>query len=297
MDTWMRNGPVVIGGVGGSGTRVVAEILREVGFYLGADLNLALDNLWFTLLLKRPRLFHKKSALKVEVCRGFSILEKIMKGESGLSWREYKFLISAISEMMVFGHDYLRAGKGCWPLKRAISMLSKNRLALRDYIGWGWKEPNTHIFIEYLAEYFSNLKYIHVIRHGLDMAYHNNQSQLYNWGSLFGVEKPKTLKDLPVASLEYWIKANQKAIRLGKNILNERFLLINFDQLCETPKIEVEKILTFLEFQTNDIDFINRICLIPRKPSSIGRYKNHDLACFPERSLDEVRKLGFNIEE
>ena len=42
-------GPVAIGGVGGSGTRVIAEILIQLGFYIGSDLNSANDNLWFML--------------------------------------------------------------------------------------------------------------------------------------------------------------------------------------------------------------------------------------------------------
>ena len=46
-------GPVVIGGVGGSGTRLIAQCLKETGFHIGTDLNVANDNLWFTLLFKR----------------------------------------------------------------------------------------------------------------------------------------------------------------------------------------------------------------------------------------------------
>ena len=46
--------PLVIGGLGGSGTRVVADILLAQGWYLGQDLNRAKDNLLFTLLFKRP---------------------------------------------------------------------------------------------------------------------------------------------------------------------------------------------------------------------------------------------------
>ena len=42
--------PVVIRGIGGSGTRVVAAILRDAGIYLGNDLNVPLNNLSFTLL-------------------------------------------------------------------------------------------------------------------------------------------------------------------------------------------------------------------------------------------------------
>ena len=48
-------GPVVVGGVGGSGTRVVEQMLRQLGVYTGADLNSAGDNRWFTLLCKLPR--------------------------------------------------------------------------------------------------------------------------------------------------------------------------------------------------------------------------------------------------
>src|SRR5687767_12628130 len=45
--------PVGIGGIGGSGTRVGAALLQMLDFYIGDDLNQALDNLWFTLLFKR----------------------------------------------------------------------------------------------------------------------------------------------------------------------------------------------------------------------------------------------------
>ena len=44
--------PVAIGGVGGSGTRLIANCLEELNYYIGSDLNKAKDNLWFTLLFK-----------------------------------------------------------------------------------------------------------------------------------------------------------------------------------------------------------------------------------------------------
>src|SRR5690625_1809266 len=45
--------PVAIGALGGSGTRMIAQFLRDAGYYLGDDLNTANDNLWFTLLFRR----------------------------------------------------------------------------------------------------------------------------------------------------------------------------------------------------------------------------------------------------
>ncbi len=46
----IENGPVIIGGIGGSGTRVVAEILTLFGYFMGHDLNSAGDILTYTLL-------------------------------------------------------------------------------------------------------------------------------------------------------------------------------------------------------------------------------------------------------
>src|SRR5690606_34795743 len=48
----LRAPPMVLGGVGGSGTRVVAAAAIAAGFHLGHDLNEPLDNLAFTLLFK-----------------------------------------------------------------------------------------------------------------------------------------------------------------------------------------------------------------------------------------------------
>jgi hypothetical protein len=45
--------PIAIGGLGGSGTRVIAAFLNNIGYYPGDDVNGAHDNLWFTLIFKR----------------------------------------------------------------------------------------------------------------------------------------------------------------------------------------------------------------------------------------------------
>ena len=72
-----RNSPVIIGGIGGSGTRVVAEILMRIGIYLGHTLNASLDNLWFTALFKRLDLFKKEQdERKAEIKKGLDILIK-----------------------------------------------------------------------------------------------------------------------------------------------------------------------------------------------------------------------------
>ena len=54
--------PTVISGVGGSGTRVIAQILVELGFFIGHDLDRAMDNLSFSLLFMRPFWFIHEAA-------------------------------------------------------------------------------------------------------------------------------------------------------------------------------------------------------------------------------------------
>ncbi len=44
-------GSIALGGVGSNGTRVVAQMLIELGYYMSRDLNRAQDNLLLTLLL------------------------------------------------------------------------------------------------------------------------------------------------------------------------------------------------------------------------------------------------------
>jgi hypothetical protein len=49
-----ENSIVFIGGLGGSGTRVVAGAVARLGYYPGGCLNASNDNLIFTELFKRP---------------------------------------------------------------------------------------------------------------------------------------------------------------------------------------------------------------------------------------------------
>ena len=48
-----RSSVIAVGGVGGSGTRLIAAFLDRLGIYMGDDQNESLDNLWFNLLFKQ----------------------------------------------------------------------------------------------------------------------------------------------------------------------------------------------------------------------------------------------------
>lgn len=294
-----KNSPIAIGGLGGSGTRVIAEILKEVGFFLGSDLNLALDNLTFSLLFKRPKWFLKSTnGDGSDLAKGLAVFEKIMTGSKNLNFEDQRFIFRAAMDWSIFGNHFGgigNSGRGIWPFKRVLRILSSNNPGFSQFPDWGWKEPNTHIYIEFLEHYFENFKYIHVMRHGLDMAFSRNQVQLYNWGDVLGIAGTSSSVLLPQKALKFWIAANERAIAIGQKFCNGKFLAINFDELCRAPGPEVKRIIDFLEVEINH-DKLMKLEQMPQKPKTSGRYKNEDLSLFSEQEIQAVEKFGFEVE-
>ena len=159
------------------------------------------------------------------------------------------------------------------------------------------KEPNSHIYLNELSAHYPGMKYIHVIRNGLDMAYSSNQAQLHNWGDLFGIALTPSTSSRQRAqkSLEFWIRANAQAMERGRNLLGERFLLVNYDDLCLNPKPQIQRMCGFggSDCSRQEIETLVRI---PRIGASLGRFRTQDLSIFDPHQIDTVRSLGFRTE-
>jgi hypothetical protein len=282
MKEFVNKGPIVIGGVGGSGTRLIASILKEMGFYIGNELNTSYDNLFFTLLFKRPKWF--KGASRNEIFNGLKILENRMTTQEELKRNELTFIKKAAQD---FIHGQNLANR----VER--TMLSPKAISYSSYKGWGWKEPNSHIYIEYLDNFFKHFKYIHVIRNGLNMAYSKNQQQVYNWGHLFGVTISKNKRMLPKASLRFWIKSNEKVLLYGKRKLKDRFLVINIDDFCLDPEPQLKKLGNFV-----GVNYANSKVITQKIDPSIlvPKYKDKDLSIFDVKEINAVKAFGYNID-
>lgn len=161
---------------------------------------------------------------------------------------------------------------------------------------WGWKEPNSQLFIAHLHRYFGDrLRYIQVVRNGLDMAYSKNQHQVRRWGSLFGVQVQSALPTRR-ESLDYWIRSNESAILHGKQLPPGQFMILNYDELCAAPRAGVEKIIVFLGLDPPE-HVVEEAAALPRSPNprSIPR---QDLELqFDREQLTRVRALGFPTDE
>jgi len=295
------NGPVVIGGLGGSATRVYALLLRHAGFYIGDDLNYACDNMWVTLLLKRRHeLLEDRSRARLAL----GLLEKKLARGGRMSAAECGLLWRTAWDVARNGADYRGAGKGVWPLRTAARIALARTPTSGDYVGWGFKEPNTHVFLEALAEYFSDLRYVYVVRHGLDMAFSANVAQLFGWGRHYGVEPP-SLDGLTAgaraggpevsrAQLDFWLAATERAVATGEALLGERFLLMRYEELFPDPRPQLEELARFLGVEASAFDEDLRSGWIRPSPS-VGRYLRNDPGLFEASQLERVAELGFDV--
>ena len=265
---------IAVGGMGGSGTRVVARILKEAGIYMGDDLNESFDNIWFTRLFKSYNWYRK--AAPHQITRRLEIFERLMEGE--------RLSIPDISQ-------FVQAG-----LSNDVFPMSKYQVYrfLRHVLGdtvlhdvWGWKEPNTQFYINYINNYFDGIKYIHVIRDGIEMAYSTNRQQLQNWGPRFGILEQT--KPVEVHQLDYWIRSNEFAIQTGREKLKQNFYLLHYNKLSLEPKQEIIGLLEFLKLNI-DHETFDRLMDLPTisKRSMI----DYDTSLFTQEQLEKVKLLS-----
>lgn len=296
---------VSIGGIGGSGTRVIAMILASLGLNIGNDLNQAFDNLTFTLLFKKKDI---QDISEIEFNQLLIIYEKSFTNEK-LTNDEIKI----IKNLTKFRPGHPKE----WLDKRVNNLIYKTKyfenwqesvkmddIKLREKYkslniignklpihlnGWGWKEPNTHIILERLLVYYPKMKYIHIMRNGLDMAFSENQNQVKLWGHQ--LLKESDFLNIHYASLKYWCLVHKKIINIGNNMGSKYFLLINFDKMCLEPKKYLTKICKFLNISKKAIKGLKYLI----EPPSVGKFKYHDLSIFDKEDILYVKELGFNI--
>jgi hypothetical protein len=275
---------IAIGALGGSGTRVVAEIISQLGVYIGDDLNNSVDNLLYTRLFKNINWY--KNATPKERDKRHLIFEKCMTGKK-LSFNEKVELFKA-SKSNIHVKSSNKYYKNIF--------LGEQKLNKNDNEHWGWKEPNCHIYMEDIHRVFKNIKYIYVIRHGLDMAYSKNIQQLENWGFLYNLELKESdgKGEIAVKQLEYWIKSSEKAIQTGNDLFKENFYILNHQNLSLNPSEEIDKLVNFLGVSTTETIY-NQVVGLPKIPATNERYKKENLNIFSKNQIEKVESFGFSI--
>lgn len=268
--------PIAIGGVGGSGTRLIAEWMKALGVFTGSDLNASSDTLWFTLLFKHAGILECGEDEFLALTRAFVAG---LTGGSPLPAAAQALLASlAARDRPMETRDWLQ--------QRARSLTAAAMLPAHGG-RWGWKEPNTHLVIDRLWRIQPELRYVHVVRHGLEMALSANQNQVRLWGTaVLGEDAAPS----PARSLAYWCKVQQRMQRLLEGN-PQRVFWLDYDALCRNPEQGVHDLLRFLGLDRSNACALAAQVRIPGAQRHVGQSLSH----FRAQDVEYVRSLGYPI--
>jgi hypothetical protein len=283
----------------------VATIVQALGVHLGNDLNGPLDNLGFTLLFKRPRRFAHGAGLVpadddlAEAC--LDAFVAAMTHRRPTPWR-LAHVARAVLDVgarpgggdVFEPHDRhsvrSRAGSA---LRRARRLVANMADKAPEPARWGWKEPNSFVFLPVLQRHLPRLRYVHVVRNGLDMAYSANDTQLRNWGQRFGVGPPTPTGSAEADRLRYWARANAAVADHLDDHGNG--LIVRYEDVVGEPDAAVRRLAAAVELAVTDEALALAQHLSPS--ASTGRHRDQDVAGLLAAAGDEVhaalRRFGY----
>ena len=279
--------PVVVGGVGGSGTRVIAQLLQSLDFDMGSDLNESLDDLSFTALFKRPSLWPIQQHLSQ--LRAALDVYLASRGHKSTSWISQAHQNARVADLLKSTRqkdEWIETGD----LSDREQFLTT---ANQPKPLWGWKEPNAHLPLPFLMAALPNMKYIHVTRHGLDMAYSSNQTQLRVWGAqLLGRAVDTGSAD---DSFAYWCAAHMRLLKLCE-LADQQILILPFEGLFTDADSTLNNLCSFLGLP-NTLATARETLSTLDAPQTIGRYRKQERLNVSASINRLLRRLGYDIED
>lgn len=229
----VRPGPIFIGGVGGSGTRAVASVLRELGIGIGAPLNPELDALAFDAVCER-------------------YVTPILEQTGGANYGTHQ-----VDEAL---RDHVLKA-----LELAAIVHLENE---RAPVVWGAKAPRLLYLIPFLRVAFPASRFIHVVRDGRDMAFSANQNQVRkHFRALFDEPIPEIGA---LAAMRFCSKVNTDAATHGQLALGPSYQTLRYEDLCRAPVETIVKMTTGLGLSIDRVAAKRAADLI-RPSASMGR--------------------------
>jgi Sulfotransferase family len=244
-------GPYIIGATGGSGTRVVAQVARAGGLYIGVKLNPPADAL---------ALAHYSNRW----INTFMTLRNSPGTEAAM-----------VDDLKIVLEEHLRTLE---PTARA----------------WGWKEPRSSFLLPFFHTHFRDLKFVHVVRDGRDIAYSANQNQLAKHGSVMLAESEAQWPQ-PFQTIAVWSRLNLSVAAYGEQNLPKQYLRVRFEDLCHQPVEIIRRILQFLDLTGSPEELARREV---SSRASLGRWRTHDattVEALQRVGEEALRKFGYEI--
>jgi len=231
--------PVIIGGQGGSGTRLVAQILKQTKqFGLLFSSSASLDSFSFRYCrLNSPSFI-------------FEFLRKVRT----LNY-DTKQIENSLRERIEFY---------CQCLIKNISLEGRCRRI------WGWKEPRTMYWLPFLNMQFPNLKFIHVVRdvRNIRSTHIEGKNELYQ--AYFNSSTEPNQRE---RFEKLWAALNSDVLKWSERNIFKRYRIVRIEDLTGENKEEaIKKLLLFLGIKDENVKKLARLAKPLRLPDNTPRF-------------------------
>jgi len=152
-----------------------------------------------------------------------------------------------------------------------------------DKTRWGWKNPRSMLVLPFIHAVLPDMKFLHVVRDGRDMAFSGNQMQIIKHGPAFF--ETKDLELTPEKSLIFWDKTNMFAAHYAEEHMQDNYLRVRFEDLCDFLPAVTTQLSEFLSVEHDDLLTILKNSV--KRPASIGRWK---------KQAEKTMKLMLNTD-
>lgn len=272
--------PLVVGCTGGSGSRLVAEVLQRCGCYMGRNLNFARDNMDFAFCLG-GRVSFLNRYFPFENCpparRAVGLFESIYFGERLNMSQRLLLLRIGISYLLPENRSLLATRPLSHRLKSVGGLFARRDTKVTgespQQSRWAIKLPGSMLFLHPLLDVYPAMKFVHLVRDGRDMALSSNQKLLYHYAGPLGLTREYSFEN----SYELWSRMNTWVNDTARSRMQaDNYLLLRFEDLCNSPRNTIDQLLDFAGLAPPDSDSVYDV---PQPPASIGRWREEEDAC------------------
>ncbi|MBT86602.1 MAG: hypothetical protein CMA62_03685 [Euryarchaeota archaeon] len=236
-------GPVVVVGMHRSGTSLVSRILDDCGVMMGRDLQDDHESLFFIAL------------------------NEWIYENAGASWERPIALFELTNQPMVMSaiEEYVRKRLSSRSSRAYSGRVMKKGIFDMDGT-WGWKDPRNGPTLPLWRAIWPDMKIIHVIRHGVDVAaslktrnsnhWEGDVSRFKKWLPTYSWRSSKSpiMRGQRSSTLEGGLSFWSEQIEMETDILSsiEDKHVVRYEELLSSPREVISGILEYLSIDVTE---------------------------------------------
>jgi hypothetical protein len=242
IEAWLRRAsPIVVIGMHRSGTRLLVEILERLGVFMGADRQADAESVAFMLL--NEEILHRCGAFWSEPMSAHFLLAQPEAAEH---------LAASTGDALAARFEQY-AGPSAWHREAGAKQARP----------FGWKDPRNTFTLPVWRRIFPNLRTIHIVRHGVDVAASLARRHAAALRAATGEAVPSALTVIRdhalgvlssrrgwtlTEALTMWEQYVEKA-REESAALGERALEVRFEDLLSRPETALAAVANFCRIE------------------------------------------------